>query len=151
MQAPLGQYYEDKLLNLGENRYTFRPELGIERRQGKWLMELTGYVSFFTKNDEYWKGTVREQAPMRVGQRIVSYTFKPGLSAGAGLGYGMGGKSTLNGVPKDDEKENFLSGLALGVPFNPRTGMKVVYLHNQARAARGSDSDTLTGALSVLW
>jgi hypothetical protein len=29
--------------------------------------------------------------------------------------------------------------------------MKVVYLHNQARAATGADSDTLTGALSVLW
>jgi hypothetical protein len=139
------------LLNLGENRFTLRPELGIERREGKWLLELTGHVSFFTDNDEFWKGTHREQAPMALGQGIVSYTFKPGLWAGAGVGYSAGGKSTINGTPKDDAKENLLSGLAFGVPFNPRTGMKMVYLHNQALAATGADSDTLTGALSVLW
>jgi hypothetical protein len=151
VQTPLGQYYEDKLLNLGENRYTLRPELGMERRQGKWLAELTGHVSFFTDNDDFWKGYRREQAPMFVGQTIVSYTFKPGLWMGTGIAYGQGGESTINGTSKDDEKKNLLSGLVLGVPVNRRTGLKFAYFHNQARAATGVNFDTLTGAVSMLW
>lgn len=151
VQAPLGEYLEERLLNLGENRYSFRPELGIERRQGKWLMELTGHISFYTDNEDFWKGYLREQAPMYVGQGIVSYSFKPGLWVGTGIGYGQGGKSTINGTPKDDEKDNLFAGLAAGVPINSSLGLKFVYLHNQARAATGTDLDTLTAAVSVLW
>ena len=151
VQAPLGEYLEDRLLNLGENRYTFRPELGIERRQGKWLLELTGNISFYTDNDDFWKGYLREQAPMYVGQGIVSYTFKPGLWVGTGIGYGQGGKSTINSTPKDDEKENLFAGLAAGVPINRSLGLKFLYLHNQARATTGSDLDSLTAAVSALW
>ena len=151
VQAPLGQYYEDKLLNLGENRFVIRPSLGVERRQGKWLMELTGYVSFYTDNDEFWKGNDLEQAPLYAGQGIVSYTFKPGLWIGSGIGYGVGGKSTLNGIPKDDLKENLFLGLAAAAPINRATGVKVAYLHKQTRESTGADADTLALALSMLW
>ncbi|MBK7519074.1 MAG: transporter [Gammaproteobacteria bacterium] len=29
VQLPLGRYDEDKLINLGQNRYVFRPQLGV--------------------------------------------------------------------------------------------------------------------------
>ena len=35
LQIPTGQYFNDKLLNLGTNRVTFRPQLGVVHKQGK--------------------------------------------------------------------------------------------------------------------
>ena len=34
VQLPTGQYLNDKLLNLGTNRFTFRPQLGVVHRRG---------------------------------------------------------------------------------------------------------------------
>jgi hypothetical protein len=148
---PVGEYYPDKLLNLGENRFTFRPELGVEHRHGKWMAELTGTASFYTANDEFWDGNTREQDPYFTAQGLLSYTFRPGLWVGAGIGYGFGGESSVNDVAKDDAKENFATGLVMGVPINRVLGMKFAYLNNQALASTGTDSDTISAAISMLW
>lgn len=148
---PVGEYYEDKLLNLGENRYSFRAEMGVEHRRGKWLAECTATASLYTDNDEFWNGNQREQEPYVVGQGIVSYTFRPGLWAGAGVSYGIGGESAINGVDKDDEKENMISGLVVGLPINRSLGVKIGYFNHQARASTGTDSDTFSAAVAALW
>lgn len=49
-----GEYMEDKLLNLGQNRQVFRPQLGVVHRRGKLTAELTGEVAFYTDNDEFF-------------------------------------------------------------------------------------------------
>jgi hypothetical protein len=40
VSAPLGQYDGSKLLNLGNNRWSFRPELGISKASGPWTFEV---------------------------------------------------------------------------------------------------------------
>src|ERR1017187_3169195 len=40
LQLPTGQYYDDKLINLGNNRFAFRPQLGVVHNFGKWSGEL---------------------------------------------------------------------------------------------------------------
>jgi hypothetical protein len=40
VSAPLGQYDDTKLLNLGNNRWSFRPELGISKAWGPWTLEI---------------------------------------------------------------------------------------------------------------
>ena len=35
VQVPLGQYFDDKLINLGTNRFTIRPQLGMVHNRGK--------------------------------------------------------------------------------------------------------------------
>ncbi len=37
--APLGQYDNSKMLNLGTNRWSFKPELGISKALGQWTLE----------------------------------------------------------------------------------------------------------------
>jgi hypothetical protein len=151
MQAPLGEYYDDKLLNLGENRYTLRPELGVERTHGKWLSEITGSVAFFTDNNDFWNGNRREQDPLYMLQGHLAYTFRPGLWVSGGTGYGFGGKSTINGTPKDDTKGNLLTGASVGFPVSRAVGIKLGYLNSQTQEDTGSDSDTFVMAASVLW
>ena len=46
VSAPLGQYDNSKLLNLGNNRWSFRPELGISKAWGPWTVSRPQYYIF---------------------------------------------------------------------------------------------------------
>ena len=151
VQAPLGEYFEDKLLNLGENRFTLRPELGVEQRHGNWLADVMGTASFFTDNEEFFNGRTREQDPVFVVQGHLSYTFRPGLWVGCGAGYGFGGESTVDGLPKDDRKGNLVLGVSAGVPVNRAVGFKFAYVNGRTRESTGLNSDTFAVGVSVLW
>jgi hypothetical protein len=52
VSAPLGQYDDSKLLNLGLNRWSFKPELGISKASGPWTFELAPSVTLFTDNKD---------------------------------------------------------------------------------------------------
>ena len=57
LQIPTGQYFDDKLLNLGTNRVTFRPQLGVVHKQGKWTTEFTASSWLYTDNDSFFAPT----------------------------------------------------------------------------------------------
>ena len=120
VRLPTGEYMEDKLINLGQNRFVFRPQVGINHTRGKWTAEATGEVAFYTNNDEFYNGKKREQEPTYIIHGHLSYTFRPGLWLGAAVGYDYGGESRINGVDKDDKK----SGYGLGAQ---------IFLSNQSR------------------
>jgi len=42
MVTPTGQYYPTRLIKRGSNRWAFKPELGLSRRWGNWLID--GYA-----------------------------------------------------------------------------------------------------------
>jgi hypothetical protein len=151
VQLPLGEYYEDKLLNLGENRFTIRPELGVLHTHRKWSFELTGGIGFSTKNDEFFNGKTREQDPLYGLQGHVVYTFRPGLWLAASSGYRYGGQSEINGVTKDDRKGEVAWAIGLGYPLNKSVGLKLAYLNTRTREKTGSDSDTVALGAAVLW
>ena len=104
VQLPTGDYMDDKLINLGTNRFTFRPQLGVVHNRGKWSMELTGEVYLYTDNNDFFNGNKLEQDPYYTIQTHLVYNFRPGLWTAASAGYGYGGKSTVSGVEKNDRK-----------------------------------------------
>jgi hypothetical protein len=151
MTLPTGEYFEDKLINLGTNRYSFTPQLGVIHTRGKWSMELSSSVSFFTDNDEFFNGSEHEENPYLVGQGHLIYTFMPGLWLGASAGYGYGGESTINQVPADDIKGNLGFGLSAGVSVNRNFGFKIAYIGIRTQEDTGSDNDTFTVGCSLQW
>ena len=56
VSAPLGQYDSSKLLNLGNNRWSFRSELGISKAWGPWTFEVAPGVTFFSDNTDFFGG-----------------------------------------------------------------------------------------------
>ncbi len=70
---------------------------------------------------------------------------------GAGVAYGAGKESTLNGVDKDDRKGNLLWGVSLGVPINRQWGFKVGYVGMRTQERTGADLDTITAGFSCMW
>ena len=49
VSIPTGQYFTDKLVNIGTNRWAFKPEIGVSHPAGPWTFELYGGGWFFTR------------------------------------------------------------------------------------------------------
>lgn len=148
---PTGEYIDDKLINLGSNRYTFTPQFGVVHTRGKWTMELSSSVTFFTDNNEFFNGKSHEEDPLFTGQGHLIYTFMPGLWLGASAGYGYGGESTIDRVSANDRKGNLGFGLSAGIPVNRHLGFKIAYIGIRTREDVGSDNDTFLIACSFQW
>ena len=83
ISAPTGQYDPDKLINIGTNRWAFKPEIGLTIPHGRWMFDVFAGVWLFSANPDFFGGVHREQDPMPTLQGHVSYTFRPQLLAGA--------------------------------------------------------------------
>jgi hypothetical protein len=151
VQLPTGDYMNDKLINIGTNRYTFRPQLGMMHSRGKWALELTGAVYLYTDNDDFFNGNKLEQDPFYTIQSHLIYTFRPGLWTAAGAGYGYGGESTLNGEKNNDRRENLGWTCSFGFPITRQTGVKIAYLAIRSQESIGQDSDSIGVAFRFFW
>lgn len=126
--VPWGEYYEEKLLNLGSNRYTIRPQLGVVHTRGPWSYELTGSVFFFTNNDNFLNGGELEQKPFYSAQAHFIRLFESGIWASLSGGYGQGGALKVNGVDKDDRREGFIGAFSTGLPLTDDQSLKFSYI-----------------------
>ncbi|MGE0086353.1 MAG: transporter [Desulfococcaceae bacterium] len=125
VSAPLGQYDEDKLVNLGNNRWFFKPDIGISKAWGDFVTELSAGVFFFTDNDEFFGGTELEQEPVFTTQLHVTYNIGRGMWAALSGTYDYGGRTTVNGVENDDLQENSRVGATFAMPLNRNNSIKL--------------------------
>lgn len=150
--VPFGEYFDDKLLNLGQNRLVVRPQIGVLHTRGKWSYELTGSTFLYGDNDEFYGGSTLEQDPLYALQAHVICTFnKPGYWAALSAGYGWNGRSTVDGARADDKRRLFLSALAVGMPIGKRQGIKFAYIRSRTNADTGSDTDSFAIAWSQMF
>lgn len=77
--APYGRYDDTKVINIGSNRWSFKPELGFSRTHGSWTWEADAGAWFFTDNSDFAGGRTRSQDPIGALQLHATYTFKPQL------------------------------------------------------------------------
>jgi hypothetical protein len=122
--APMGQYDPLRLINIGTNRWAFKPELGLSHPAGNWVLDLAAGVWLFTENADFYGGQTRSQAPLWTAQGNVSYTFRPGLWLAAGATFYGGGRTSVNGGEKQDRQGNSRCGLMLTVPVAKAYALK---------------------------
>ena len=151
VHLPTGDYMSDKLINLGSNRYAFRPQFGVVHNHGKWSMEVTGDVWLYSDNDDFYNGGKLEQDPMFLLQTHLVYAFRPKLSFTASGGYYFGGASTINRVEKDDRKKNLAWGLSCDYSVSKKLGIKIIYLGTRTQTSIGSKTHSGALALSYYW
>jgi hypothetical protein len=150
VQAPTGQYDGAKLVNLGTNRWSFKPELGVSRPLGRLDLDFYAGAWLFTANDDFFGGQLRQQDPIGAFQLHVSYTFRPRLWLAADATYYTGGRSTLDGVEKDDGLRNSRFGLTAAFPLGRRQSLKVAWTSGVSTRV-GGDFDSVTAAWQILW
>lgn len=149
--VPLGQYFEEKLINLGQNQFVFRPQVGFVHNWRTWSYELTGSVSFFSENPNFSSGQDKRLDPVFAMQTHLIKTFKPRYWASVSLAYGLGGQSVVNRQPNNDDRGDVQYGVAFGLPLLKKQGVKIFYIHSETVKDIGSNLNVLGIGWSVLF
>ena len=143
ISAPTGQYFSDKLINVGTNRWAFKPEIGVSRPAGPWTLEFSGGGWFFTRNSSYFGGKTKDQRPMLSLQSHVGYTFRPRLWVTADATYYTGGRTVIDDIAATDRQENTRIGLTASFPVRRANSVKLAWSHG-AVTRLGGDFTTFS-------
>jgi hypothetical protein len=125
--APTGQYDYTKLINVGTNRWSFKPELGISKALGQWILEGAAGVTFYTDNDQFFGNNVRQQDPLYSVQGHVSYSFSPSLWGALDATHYTGGRTTVNGALNNDLQQNWRWGGVLAQGLDIHNSVKLYF------------------------
>jgi len=147
---PLGQYDPEKLVNIGTNRWSFKPELGISKAWGPLTLEATAGVTFYTTNDDFFGGKSRTQEPLYSLQGHLSYTFRPGMWVALDGTYYTGGRTTTDGVQDNNFLGNTRLGVTFALPVNRYNSIKL-YASSGVSTRTGSDFDAVGIAWQYRW
>jgi hypothetical protein len=150
VSVPLGQYDADKLVNIGTNRWSCKPELGLSKAVGPLTLELTTGVTLYTDNHDFFGGKTRAQAPIYSVQGHVSYNLGAGIWAALDGTYYRGGHTTVDGVEGNDLQKNTRLGATVALPVNRHTAVKL-YGSTGVSTRTGSDFDAVGIAVQYRW
>lgn len=150
VSAPMGQYDSNKLVNVGTNRWSVKPEIGVSKELGKLTLELDSGVTFYTDNEEFLGDHTRQQDPIYSVQGHVIYSFRGGIWAALDATYYMGGQTTVDGVPGNDRQRNSRAGATLALPVNRHNSIKL-YASTGVSIRTGTDFDTIGIAWQNRW
>ena len=146
---PLGQYNSDKLLNIGTNRWSFKPELGISKTMGPVTLELASGVRFYTDNNNFFNGRTLQLSPIYSVQAHLIYSILPGLWLGLDGLYYTGGRGTIDGR-KGQSLESARIGVTVTLPINRYNSVKL-YGSTNTYTRTGTDADVLGIAWQFRW
>ncbi len=141
--APWGQYDDSRLVNIGANRWSFKPEVGISKALGPWTLEVIAGATFFTANDEFYENSTLSEAPLYSLQGHLIYGFRSGIWASADATYFAGGRTTVNGVLNGDLQQNWRVGGTLAFPVDRKNSIK--FYASKGVSARTGDNYDLIG------
>lgn len=151
VSAPTGQYDPARLINLGTNRWAFKPEVGISKPAGKWDLDAFAGVWLYTPNDAFYPGTQRRtQDPLFAVQGHASYTFRPRLWAAFNATWYSGGAGHINGGPAVARLNNSRLGGTVSLPLGNRQSLKFSY-SDGVSGRLGSSFRTFTLGYQVSW
>jgi hypothetical protein len=148
--APTGQYDPRKIINLSSNRWSLRSELGVSKAFNKWTVEVAGGVWVYTDNRDFFGGNTLAQDPFLVAKVNVVRSIRPGLWWAVGTGYGQGGRTYVNGEPRNTKQKNWRLTAMVVYPLSPTQGLSLTVVSGRTFQA-GSDFDVVALAYQIAW
>jgi hypothetical protein len=128
MTAPTGQYDGAKLINLGTNRWAFKPEVGAAVPKGPWDFDAYLGVWLFTSNADFYPGgRTRSQDRVVALQGHASYTFRPRLWAAVDTTWYQGGSARVDGGEPSEVLNNSRLGATVSFPMGRQQSLKIAY------------------------
>lgn len=147
---PTGRYYSDKQINIGNNRWAFKPEIGISRRFEHVYAEAYLGTWFYTNNTEYLTNKVLSQKPTMTLQGHASYYFKNQMWVGINTNWSKIGEVEVNGVPPGKLYNDWRIGSTFSAPITKKQSVRLQF-HTGLFAKIGLDYDALTVAYQYLF
>jgi len=149
--APSGQYGNTKLINIGANRWAFKPELGVSWPVKKLDLDLYASSWFYTPNQSFYPGHAdRTQAPLTALQAHVSYTVRLGLWVAVDSTWYGGGSTTVNGGTPTERQSNTRLGVTVSLPVAKQQSFKVAY-SSGVSGTIGASFDTISVGWQKVW
>jgi Putative MetA-pathway of phenol degradation len=124
--APTGKYHTDKILNLGSDRWSFKPELALSLPFGtrdKWQADLYTNIYFYTDNTSYRGREVLRQEALPGFEGHVSYSFNDRVWTSLDTRYSFRGATFVNRIDQDNTQQNFSLGAETNVSMNGRNSL----------------------------
>lgn len=147
---PLGQYDSAKLINIGTNRWSIKPELGLSRSFGQWVVEVMAGVWVFTDNTDFLGGRTREQAAIVASQIHLTYKFKPTMWLAADANFFTGGRTTIGGAANADLQRNSRIGGTFSTTLDARQSIRVS-VSRGAFTNIGADFTSIAASYNYAW
>lgn len=144
--APTGRYDSKKMINLGANRWAFKPQLAFGHPFGKNWVEVNAWAQFFTDNDDYLNGRTLKQDPKLGLEGHYSYNVTPWFWISADLFYSHGGKTSVNSLTENEGGDTWKGGIGAQFMFSPKDAVSFAYIDTISRPA--GDADVKTFMLS---
>ena len=124
--VPTGQFFPDKLINIGTHRFSYRPEIALSQPLGnRWLVDVYAGAWFFSANQSFYPGdAVRTQDPMGAFQAHISYNISPMMWIALDGTYYVGGQSSINDIVNDDRQSNSRIGMTAVMPVGKQNTIR---------------------------
>jgi hypothetical protein len=146
---PVGQYDPARVINIGTNRWSFKPEAGFMHTRGRWTFEADAGATLFTDNTNFRNGGTYDQAPILATQFHVMYTIRPAFWVAGDANFWSGGRTTTNGLEALEQQHNSRAGLTVAIPIRKRQ-LRIAYSAG-TYTRLGGDFSTLGVSYSYAW
>ena len=146
---PTGEYDNTRLINLSANRWGAIPEVGFSYPAGKWDFEGALAAWIFGDNDDFL-GMRLQQNPLLVAKFHAIRTIRPGFWWALAAGYGHGGRTTVDGVPRNTTQSNWRLAFVMAYPIRANQGI-FGSVGSGGNFGAGTDFDTISVGYQYLW
>lgn len=148
--APTGDYNADELINIGSNRWAFKTQWGFAKIFDKWVIESYVGLWLFTNNTNFLNGKELSQKPLYTFKMHFIRELPKKMWLALNMGYGVGGKTELNGIPRDTEISTSRLGLIYALPIAKGHTLKFAYISG-IRFNKGPDFDAISISYQYRW
>lgn len=142
--APTGSYDPARILNLGADRWSFKPEIALSHPFGpghKWAFDVYGNVYWYTDNTSYRGREVLRQEPLVGLEAHISYSFSDRIWTSLDTRYSGRAATLIDGVNQNNPQQNFVLGSETNISLTPRSSLVVAFgkalVHRNGPAVTG--------------
>jgi hypothetical protein len=150
VSTPTGQYDPNVLINLGANRWAFKPEIGISHSVRKWDFEADLGVWLFSQNSNYYGPTFRGQDPLGSVQAHIVRSLPRRMWVAFDGTFYTGGRSYVGETVKADYVGSTRFGATLAIPLTRHQALRFAYFDG-VTARVGADISSISVAYQVIW
>ncbi|HNP34456.1 MAG TPA: transporter [Woeseiaceae bacterium] len=150
IQAPTGDYASDKLINIGTNRWSAKPAVGlIWPFHPSWMLEAEAGVWVYGDNDEFL-GATRKQDPIVSTEVHLIRRIRPGFWMSLDANYYSGGRTSVASVKDEDLQRNSRFGATIVYPFAGHHALRAAYSTGVVTES-GGDFEIFSISYIYLW
>ena len=150
VSAPTGQYDDQYILNIGANRWFFKPEIGASMPFGAWELDLSISAKIFTDNNDLQGNKTFAQDPIYNVQSHLIYDFGPGHWISLNGNYFWGGDTFVDGEQTANKEANYRAGITYSKAINSQHSFKLL-ANKGITTNRGNDSVVYAIAWAYRW